>query len=248
LAALVGTVIWAYNEFETFRATLQGTWETTKQVFSNLWDTVMSYPKIIINAFEQVPMAIVDTFKGVGNLFSAIFKGEFGKIPGILGNIADNVGDATPVIGVAKDIGQSMIKGVGDSFNKGWESVTEEAAKKFKKNMAKKMPHDLSFLNLGGSEGDSGQSFMDSVTPSSIGKGGNGSGGEGIENDSLSSDISSSSGGDKVRNISVTIQQITGIENLNTTYMQESVNDLKEQITEAIVESIRDSEVAISNR
>lgn len=53
-------------------------------------------------------------------------------------------------------------------------------------------------------------------------------------------------GGDQVRNINVTIQKMTGIENLNTTTIKESTAQIERAIRELLVKSVRDSEIAIS--
>ncbi|WEK18184.1 MAG: hypothetical protein P0Y49_15440 [Candidatus Pedobacter colombiensis] len=53
-------------------------------------------------------------------------------------------------------------------------------------------------------------------------------------------------GSRSVRNISVTIQKMVGIENMNTTNIKEGFSDAGNLIREALIKSIRDSEIAVS--
>lgn len=119
IAALVAGIVIAYNRFATFRAMVNGVWETLKQVGSNIMGMFTKLPNMIIEAFTQIPKAILGVFSGVGNLFSAIFSGNFKAIPAILASIGGNILKTNPITGFATNVFTEATKGVGDAYSKG---------------------------------------------------------------------------------------------------------------------------------
>ncbi len=102
VAALVAGVIWAYNEFDTFRATVWGVWEAVKQVFEN-----------IFGFFEKLLSPVI-------NAIGAAKEGNWGEAAKQAGMAVFNltpVGVAANAATYAADGG--FTKGVGDAYNNG---------------------------------------------------------------------------------------------------------------------------------
>lgn len=134
IAALVAGFIIAYKKFDTFRALVDGTWAAIKKFASNIMDTVVKLPNLVIEAFSRIPKAIASIFKDVGSLMSAIFSGDFSKIPGLIKKIGGTIVAANPLTGIVAE----ATKGVGDAFSNNYNKSLAESKKQ--KELAKKTP------------------------------------------------------------------------------------------------------------
>lgn len=127
VAALIAAFVLAYKKFDTFRAIVDGTWSAIKTLATNIKDTFVKFPDIVIGALKRIPIAIAQAFSGVGDLFSAIFNGDFSKIPGIVKKIGGAIVDANPLLA----IGKSLTKGVGDAYMNGiYQSLVDSKKQK----------------------------------------------------------------------------------------------------------------------
>ena len=106
IAALVGVVVWAWNEFEGFRQVFWGLWEAAKQVFTN------------IGTFFKV------TFNPIFEAIKAIKEGRWLDAGKAVAQLAYNL---SPV-GLAVNFGKNITTGVGDAFNKGAEEGKDKKA------------------------------------------------------------------------------------------------------------------------
>ncbi|MCO5253635.1 MAG: phage tail tape measure protein [Bacteroidetes bacterium] len=94
IAAIIAGVIWAYNEFEEFRAVIDGLWETAKAVFNNMWQWIklLVAPIRIIIAFamdgtegakaeiEKLKQEAIEYGEGVADIYSGnAFKRGYDK-------------------------------------------------------------------------------------------------------------------------------------------------------------------------
>ena len=121
IAALVAGFVIAWRHSEKFRAVIMGLWESAKVVFDNLKRIFTDIPDLIIGAIKGIPRAIADVFSGIGDLFAAIFTGDFSAIPGILADLGTNILKSNPLTASALAIGTELGKGTGKAFNKGFE-------------------------------------------------------------------------------------------------------------------------------
>lgn len=166
IAALVAGFVVAYNRFEKFRAMVDGVWGALQQVGSNIMGMFSKIPTMIIDSFLQIPKAIKNAFMGVGDLFSAIFSGNFKAIPGILANIGGNLLKTNPITGFASKVFDEATKGVGSSYTMASEkSLTASAIAKAK--ALKKTAEDKKGLDTGTalatSNADAGKKAGESV-------------------------------------------------------------------------------------
>ena len=79
IAALVGGVIWAWNNFEGFRKTILAVWEVIKSFAASLWDIS----------------------KGIATIFKGIFTFDIAEIKAGLSNVISAVGSAGEKLGEA---------------------------------------------------------------------------------------------------------------------------------------------------
>ena len=86
IAALVGGIIWAWNNFEGFRKTVMSVWE-------------------VIKAFG---ITIYEVFGGIARIFKGIFTFNLSEMKSGLSQVVSAVADA------GKNIGQAWIKGQAD--------------------------------------------------------------------------------------------------------------------------------------
>lgn len=80
LTDFVNYFIDLYNESLAFRVIVEGIIIT----FKTLWNVVRVVFDGIMSSIEMVGRYIKDTFTSVGEVFSAILKGDFAKLPGII--------------------------------------------------------------------------------------------------------------------------------------------------------------------
>ncbi len=69
IAALVAAVVYAWNNFEGFRAFLYGLWESVKVVFQGIWE-------VIKTTFSGV----VEAAKGVWDILAGLFTADFDRV------------------------------------------------------------------------------------------------------------------------------------------------------------------------
>jgi TP901 family phage tail tape measure protein len=114
IAALVAGVVWAYHEFDNFRATVWGVWEAVKQVFDN-----------IFGFFERLIAPVIGAIGAAkeGNW------GEAAKQAGLAVFNLTPVGVAANAVSYASEGG--FTKGVSDAYTDGRvQSFAADASKK----------------------------------------------------------------------------------------------------------------------
>lgn len=214
---LVAGVVWAWDTFEGFRASVWGVWEAVKQVFTNIGGFVMKMMKPFVDA--------------VGFLLD----GEWGKAAVALGEGMFNL--ATSQIQFIGDmVNSELTKGVGEAYAAGdakgrasWKEDNPDTSADPSNPIVPTenspagvpgtpQPYDsMPFMATGGS------------TPSSS---------------SSSSSGSSSSGGSK--NITTTIQQLVGKIEINITNggdMKNLESKIREVVNQALIGAVNDFEV-----
>lgn len=64
IGALVGAIVWAWNEFEGFRKAVMGVWEVVKAFGKMIWDSVISVFRNLIDGLGAAGRAIWKLFSG----------------------------------------------------------------------------------------------------------------------------------------------------------------------------------------
>ncbi|MGE3823551.1 MAG: phage tail tape measure protein, partial [Bacteroidia bacterium] len=103
VAALVAGVIYAWNNFEGFRAAIYGLWETFKQVFTNIADF---FKKMLAPIFEAIELFRKGDYAGAA---AAAAKGALNLV-------------TLPMQAATALVKGEFTKGVGEAYNKGAEA------------------------------------------------------------------------------------------------------------------------------
>lgn len=218
IVALVAAVYLAYQNFEQFRAAIQGVGAAIKQFVTNAIASVGEIPNKIIAAFKAVPKAIFDSLKGAGNILGAIASGNFSEIPAMLKQLGGDLLKTNPLASVAVDLGKDLGKGVGGAFNTAYDSELKNGKENTTAGVfgAKKAPGgQLSDFGLGGTK---------------TGKSGVGSG---------LSEIKAAA----PKNFNINIGKLVETLSITTANMTETKNAIKDEITRALLAAVNDSQI-----
>lgn len=218
LAALAAAIVIAWRHSETFRGVILGLWEAAKVVFGNLKKTFMEIPKFIIEAFKEVPMAFMNLFTGIGDILTAIFTGEFDKLPSLLKEAGKNLVKTNPLAGTAVKIGKSLGEGTGDAFNKAFDAEV-------------------------GAEGDAATG-VSGVPGAAIGAVPSVAGAESDASDVAGKGTTVKSAAPKVFNIN--IGSLIEENNINTTTLTEGVTEVQDRLVEALLGATNDVQTSVT--
>jgi tape measure domain-containing protein len=188
IVALAAAFILAYNKVEWFRGGIWGLWEASKTVFSNIGDF-----------FKK-------TFDPIFEAIEAFKEGRYLDAGKAIGKLAINL---TPV-GVAYNAYNTLGKGVGDSFNKGYASGVKKEG--------------ISLPGLGGA----------SAMPAMAGADGGMGGGSSASSSTSTSDGISAEAGGKGKGVNV-ITHLGGIKiEINVAKLDEGLDQVEDKIREVI--------------
>jgi len=215
IGALIAGVVMAYQKFDTFRAIVNGSWAVLKQVGSNIMGMFSKIPDMVIKAFTQIPLAIKEVFSGVGDLFSAIFSGDFSKVPDILKNIGGNLLKTNPVTGLAGQVFDEVTKGTGDAFGQAYDETMVKAKKDKASAKSKK----------------AGESIIPTIPTAGGGK--DKGLGAGI------SEVRSTAPKNFYINIGKLVEEL----NINTTNLTEGSAKIKEEVTKLLLTAVNDMQI-----
>jgi phage-related protein len=90
LGALVGALIYAYTESETFRETVHKVIDTLQDHLMPAFNLMKDIAEVAIDAIVVLFEFLYDQIKLAVDLFKALFKGDFGEVFKILGEMAEN--------------------------------------------------------------------------------------------------------------------------------------------------------------
>lgn len=218
IGAFVAAIVVAWRSSETFRGVILGLWEAAKAVFGNIAGVVTGLPNTIISAFKEIPKAIADVFSGVGDLFKAIFTGDFSAVPDILKNLGTNLLKTNPITATALKAGKQLGVGVGTAFGKGFASGADKETE------------------AGIGVGDAATSGTDPAASNSP------LGGAGKKRGDLKAGIAGvTAQAPKTFNINIgsLVQEMA----IKTTNLQDSTAKIEEEITKVLLTVLRDAEV-----
>jgi hypothetical protein len=215
IGALVAGVVVAYNQLDTFRATVDGAWSSLKVIASNIKGTFTEIPDLIIKAFTQIPKAIMSAFSGISDLFSAIFSGDFKAIPEIVAKLGKDLLKSNPITGLAMNVGESLTKAPATPSTM---LITETMTKAEKDKKTKSATAGFKSKVSGSS-----------VAPATEGKGLK----AGI------SEVRSSA----PKNFYISIGNLVKDLNINTTNLSQGSAKIKEEITKLLLTSVNDMQI-----
>jgi len=121
IGILVSGFILAWNESENFRGAIKGVGAALMVLGQNIVSRFREIPTLVIAALKAIPMAFLDMFKDIGAVITAIFKGEFDKLPDLLKSAGVNLLKTNPISAVAIKLGEEFGEGMGDAFNKAFD-------------------------------------------------------------------------------------------------------------------------------
>jgi hypothetical protein len=217
VGALVAGIVIAYQQFDTFRAVVDGAWASLKVVGNNIKTTFTDIPNLVIKAFMQIPSAIMSAFSGVGKLFSAIFSGDFKAVPEIMANLGKDILKSNPLTGFGVNVAESLTKGAGDAYGKAYDETMSKAEKdkaKLKAEKGKKAGSKIQVPALAGA-------------------------GSGKGLDAGISEVRSSA----PKNFYISIGNLVKDLNINTTNLTEGSAKLKEEITKLLLTAVNDMQI-----
>lgn len=217
VGALVAGIVIAYQQFDTFRAVVDGAWASLKTVGNNIKTTFTDIPNLVIKAFMQIPSAIMSAFSGVGKLFSAIFSGDFKAVPAIMANLGKDILKSNPLTGFGVNVAESLTKGAGDAYGKAYDETMSKAEKdkaKLKGEKGKKAGSKIQVPALAGA-------------------------GSGKGLDAGISEVRSSA----PKNFYISIGNLVKDLNINTTNLTEGSAKLKEEITKLLLTAVNDMQI-----
>jgi TP901 family phage tail tape measure protein len=219
LAALGGAIVWAYNKFDWFRGIVWGVWEGMKAFVSGIKDGVV-----------KVVEGLIKQFSGLGKIIKGIFTLDWNLIKDGGKDAAEGfktsfsgmleANPLTSAIVNSKQISNAVSKGYQDGVNDfNQEEVSGEKSKLFS-----------------GQE-TTGATLLQTNT-----------------NQIIPSPVNQDAGNRKTdgtqigsgRNINVKIEHIDPVINFFTNRLEQGTARIKEEITKAIVDSVRDSEIKLS--
>lgn len=120
IAALVGAIVWAWNNFEGFRKIVLGTWEVMKTFGKMLWDVVVGSIRSTIEGLGALGGAI-------GKLFTGDFAGAFEDAK----TGVQKLWDGNPIVASVKTVTQTDFAGA-------WEKGKQKGADSWAASQARK--------------------------------------------------------------------------------------------------------------
>ena len=218
IGALIGGIIWAWNKFEGFRKVVLGLWGVVKLVFGWIKAYIMFEIKLIMWPIKQ----LWNLLKLLGGFLKKVFWGTFKSVFNWIGNkIAATFKFFWKLLKpLLKFLGaDKLVTGIVKVYDEGAAGGVNKEETDTKKTMSFK-----AFENTGGSSGS---------TPA----GSSGSSG---------SVIGAVTGGGKgaVRNITISINSLIDKFEIQTTNISESLDDIKEKVSEVLLEAVNDANLA----
>lgn len=221
IGALVAAFVTAWRSSEKFRGVIKGLWAAIKQIGINIKDTFLSIPSLVIKAFKAIPLAIKQIFSGVGDLFDAIFSGDFSKIPDILkGIVADNA-----LANVGKEFIEGQVEGAkkvagafGDAYNQELLDSAKAKALKDKQEEEEAVNNKLNPTSCKGETGGTGKQ-------KGLGAG--------------ISEIKASA----PKTFNINIGSLIKEQTISTTNLQETSQKIKEAVTKVLLTAVNDAQV-----
>lgn len=168
VAALAGAIYYAWNQSETFRATIYGLWESVQVVFSGIYDLVKGYVT-----------GLFDLFYGLGEIMVGVFTIDVGLIKKGMDDAWTALADSHPIDKIQK-IGEDAGKAYRDGYNGSLAMDAAEAADE-KKNGKKPSVFD-SVVTAANATGAGAKGGKSTSSDSSSLSGAGGSGGGGVRN------------------------------------------------------------------
>lgn len=210
-------VIYAWNNFEGFRAAIYGIWEAVKKVFSN----IASFIGDMLQPFFDAVKFVMD--------------GEWGKAAAALGKGLMNM-----AVGQFKFIGKlfggDFFEGAGEAYAKG----DAEGRAAFREDQKEDKPAEVEAPGLEKLIKDEGKKTEPGSTPK-----GDGSLLGGVDKPTAPAATSGSSGSGRM--VSTRIEQLVGTLNVyvqgNVNDFEQKVRDA---VNTALIGAVRDSEIALS--
>jgi hypothetical protein len=218
IGALIGGIIWAWNKFEGFRKVVLGLWGVVKLVFGWIKTYIMFEIKLIMWPIKQ----LWNLLKIVGKFLKDVFWGTFKSVFSWIGDkIAKTFSFFWKLLKpVLKLLGVGeIVKGVVKVYDQG------AALAKVKDNQSS-TAKAISFKGFGNT--GTGSAVIPAAATSS------------------GSVIGAVSGAGKsaVRNVTISINNLIDKFEINTTNIQESLEDIKEKVSEVLLEAVNDANLA----
>lgn len=170
----------------------------------------------IKTVFTSMWDVVKNFFGGLADMVSAIVNGDWSGFKEGAKRFGKAVVGATP-IGFVAEYGGDIANGA----KKGWQNG-KDSFQKDKQKQTAKSPLDI---------------ITDKKKPMATLP---------IGNNSKNKSGSDGSSSNQMRNVTVTIKQLIGSININSTTIGQSLGNVKQQVVETIVAAVRDSEVAIA--
>jgi hypothetical protein len=215
LGALVAGIVVAYNQFDTFRAVVDGAWSSIQVMASNIKTTFLNIPELIIKAFTQIPTALMSAFSGVGKIISALLSGDLKAIPSLMADLGKDILKGNPLTGFAVNMAESVTKGSGAAFTNAYDNTMTQA----EKDKAAK--------------GKAAGSKLD------VPAAGTGAGAKAKGVDAGISEVRSSA----PKNFYISIGNLVKDLNINTTNLSAGSAKLKEEITKVLLTAVNDMQI-----
>lgn len=224
IAALVASIIWAYNNFESFRMLLGGIWGVMKYIAEGIGNLFTNPLDTLKNTFTGLKNFFLEQFKPILEAIDLIQKGEYLKAAYAIGKASINFSP----LGMAYNVAAKVV-GSG-AFKKGAEGAKDS--------------------RIGFPSFASGMSSMPAIATFGGGSGsGAASGGVaafgGSEDGGVKAFKGSASTGGK--NIVIAIEALMKDVTITAGSIQEAAQNVKDDLSAALMEVVKDVEISYSS-
>lgn len=221
ISALVASIIYAYNHFESFRMLLGGIWGVMSYIAEGIGNLFTSPVETLKNTFSGLRNFFLEQFKPILEAIDLIQKGEYLKAAYAIGKAAINFTPAGMAFNVASKIGNS------NAFKSG-------------ANAAKDSRIGFGLPSFGA--GMSSMPALDAFgggSPSGVAPMGSGS-----EEGSVKGFKSTSTGGNS---IVIAIEALMKDVVINAGSVKDAAEDVKTRLSAALLEVVKDVEISYTN-